>query len=58
MGRQAGKRIKLEGIALDYAGKLKIVIKVYGLTEKYCVLSLDYGGFDSLASLATGILFV
>jgi hypothetical protein len=48
----------LAGIALDYAGKLSIVIKVYGFAGKFCLLSLEYGGFDSLASLATGIFSV
>jgi hypothetical protein len=58
LGRQAGKRTKLAGIALDYAGKLKIGIKAYGLAEKFCLLSLEYGGFDSFDSLATGFFSV
>jgi hypothetical protein len=42
-GRQAGKRTKLAGIALDYAGKLKIVIRfmVWRGTFAYNLLNME-----------------
>jgi hypothetical protein len=41
IGRQADKRTKLAGIALDYAGKLEIVIKVYGMAGRFAYYLLN-----------------